>query len=418
MGVRYLHRLIQEDLERKMVFIGGPRQVGKTTLAKELGSQHYRFPLYLNWDEFGHRKQILQEKFTSIPDLVIFDEIHKYGDWKNYVKGKYDVYKEDFDILVTGSARLDIYRKGGDSLMGRYHYYRLHPFSVAEACAFSLEERGVDESTEEAYELVPGEKLVFAPSGYDSEGNIEDEKKLKLARVHFENLMRFGGFPEPFLAKDEKTHRRFVSSRVDRLVREDIRDVESLRDISALEVLVQLLPARVGSLLSINSLREDLKVAHKTMSHWMDILERFYYHYRIYPYNRSSKIKSLRKEPKLFLWDWSEVKDEGARFENCVGSHLLKLVHFLKDTQGYKVELHFLRDIEGREVDFLVTHDGEPWFAVEVKRSDKSVSKALKYFKKRLEIPYCFQVVEEEDVDFLQDGVRVMSAEKFLLGLV
>lgn len=387
---RYLQKNVIADLSEKMVFVGGPRQVGKTTLAREIGASAYENCEYLNWDNRDHRRNITKERFSPAPGLHIFDEIHKFRQWKNLIKGVYDTRSEGFDILVTGSARLDIYRRGGDSLMGRYHHYRLHPFSVAEAMG------------RENF-LVPGEEC-----------NIELAVE---ARSVFEQLLTFGGFPEPFLKGDARSLRRWHNQRVERLVKEDIRDIENLRDISALQMLMELLSKRVASLLSLNSLREDLSVAHKTITHWMDILEEFYYHFRIFPFN-SSKIRSLRKEPKLYLWDWSEVSDLGARLENVVASHLLKMTHYLYDTEGYKVELFFLRDTDGREVDFLVTIEGAPWFAVEVKAAYTAVSKNLHYFRTRLDIPFCFQVVGEKGIDFVQNGVRVTSVENLLGALV
>ena len=233
----------------------------------------------------------------------------------------------------------------------------------------------------------------------------------------FNDLFRFGGFPEPFLAKNKRTLRRFHNERLDRLVREDIRDIESVRDLSALQILVEILPQKVGSLLSLNSLRVDLQVTHKTVSLWMDILERFYYHFRIHPFTANT-IKSLRKEPKMYLWDWSQLEDEAVRLENILASHLLKLVHFLNDLEGYKAELYFLRDIQAREVDFLIAVDKKPWFAVEVKPSTGKISTHLKYFKKKLDILFSYQVIRESGVDFMQEGVRVMSADRFLSGLV
>jgi len=387
---RYLDRLVTADLKDKMVFIGGPRQVGKTTFAMDTGLLQYKKCAYLNWDSREDRQNILASRFDASAELLIFDEIHKYKQWKNYVKGVYDSYKDRFNLLITGSARLDIYRKGGDSLMGRYHYYRLHPFSLAEALQI------------ENNHTVPGE-LQFPI--------------LEGSRDIFAQLLKYGGFPEPFLKKDERALRRWHNQRIDRLVKEDIRDTENIHDLSALQVLVELLRVRVGSLLSLNGLREDLNVAHKTVSQWMDVLERFYYHFRLYPF-ASTKIKSLRKEPKLYLWDWSEVSNEAARLENIVASHLLKLCHFLYDAHGYKADLYYLRDMEGREVDFLVTMDDKPWFAVEVKTSDLAVSKHLRYFAQRLEITSCYQVVEVADVDFIKDGVRVISIDRFFGALV
>jgi len=389
---RYLEEVISEDLKEKMVFVAGPRQVGKTTLALSIGEKFYpeRY-IYLNWDNREDRKNILKSTFKADRNLIIFDEIHKYKNWKNYLKGEYDKNKDRFKMLVTGSARLEIYRRGGDSLLGRYYYYRLHPFSLNEI----LEKTG---------EIQTFKELKF----YDF--NLENKEK-------FAMLLKFGGFPEPLIKQSEKTLRRWHNQRVDRIIKEDIRDIENIRDLSALLVLVEIIPERVGSLLSLNSLREDLNVTHKTVSLWVEILERFYYHFRIYPF-MNRKIKSLRKEPKLYLWDWSELDDEGVKFENMIASHLLKFCQFLFDSQGLKANLWYLRDIEKREVDFLVTVDDKPWFCVEVKGSYNTIPSSLIYFQKRLNIPFTYLVIKEEDIDLLKDNIRVISASKFLTALV
>ncbi|MFH1895856.1 MAG: ATP-binding protein [bacterium] len=392
---RYLHQNIASDLADKMVFLAGPRQVGKTTLAQLIGQKEFKQYSYLNWDSREDRSNILNGKYRADAGLVIFDEIHKYSQWKNFVKGEYDKYKEHFKILVTGSARLNLYRRGGDSLMGRYHYYRLHPFSMAEAVDVSNNPK-------------PFGKLDFQQYS---------QIKRPSALAVFSALLDYGGFPEPFLKKDPRSLRRFHNQRLERLVKEDIRDLEPVGDISALQVLVEILPSKVGSLLSLNALREDFQVSHKTMTLWMNILERFYYHFRIYPF-AAKTINSLRKEPKMYLWDWSQISDRGARLENMAASHLLKLVHYLHDAEGYQAELYFLRDTAQREVDFLVTVGKKPWFAVEVKESQQEVSGHLKYFMAKLGIPFAYQVVGEAGVDFLKDKVRVISADKFLTGLV
>ena len=389
---RYLEKAISEDLKEKMVFIAGPRQVGKTTLAMEIGKT--LFPdryLYLNWDNREDRKVLLNSTFMANRDFLIFDEIHKYKKWKNYLKGVYDKHKDRFKIMVTGSARLDIYRKGGDSLLGRYRYYRLHPLSLKELYG---------EGTR--YSLF--KELKF----------LDSDKKTKRL---FSALFKFGSFPEVFVKQSEKDLRRWHNEKVDRLIREDIRDVENLRDLSSLQILVELLPDKVGSLFSLNSLREDLNVTHKTISSWVDILEKFYYHFRIYPF-RSTYIKSLRKEPKLYLWDWSEVKDENARFENMIASHLLKFSHFLFDAEGYKAKLYYVRDTESREVDFLITIDNKPWFCVEAKNTFKDIAPSLKYFGRKIKIPFMYQVVKEENIDHVKDNIRIVSADKFLTALV
>lgn len=389
---RYLEKYILDDLKEKMVFICGPRQVGKTTLAKKIGDNFYssRYE-YLNWDNRNDRKAILSGTFRADRELFIFDEIHKYRNWKNYLKGEYDKYKERFRILVTGSARLDIYRKGGDSLLGRYRPYRLHPLSLHEVSGRQIKS-------------APLEELVF----------LGDNKKDKEV---FSALFKFGGFPELFMKRSEKESRRWHNERVDRLIKEDIRDIENIRDLSALQVLVELLPAKAGSLFSLNSLCQDLGVTHKTLSAWVEVLEKFYYHFRIYPF-QSTLIKSLIKEPKLYLWDWSELEDENARFENMIASHLLKFCAFLQDVEGYKARLYYVRDKEQREADFLVAIKDKPWFCVEAKASFRKAPAPLKYFGAKLKIPFLYEVVREEGADFLKDGIRVISASKFLTGLV
>ncbi len=386
---RYLEDYIKQDIKDKMAFISGPRQVGKTTLAKELGRKYFPDSYsYLNWDNRQDRKAILGGLFEPDKKLIIFDEVHKYKNWKNYLKGVFDKYRDRFSMVVTGSARLDLYRKGGDSLLGRYHPYRLHPLSVAE---------------------LSGNSVVLDPPG---------ELKFALAyKEELGRLLKYGGFPEVCLKHDERLLRRWHNERIDLLIKEDIRDIEVIKDISALQVLVDILPQKVGSLFSLNSLKEDLQVTHKTLASWVDIFEKFYYHYRIYPF-QSTRIKSLRKEPKLYLWDWSEVEDEHARFENLIASHLLKLCHFLFDVEGHRMQLYYLRDKEQREVDFLVCFGTKPWFCVEVKNTAREIPVGLKYFTARLNIPFSYVVVKEENVDFLKDSIRIISASKFLGGLV
>ncbi|MDP2933405.1 MAG: AAA family ATPase, partial [bacterium] len=273
MQKRYLSEAITADLKEKMVFLGGPRQVGKTTFGRKTIAAHYRQPAYFNWDYRPDRQDILNFTWPAEADLLFFDEIHKYKKWKNLVKGLYDKHRDDFDILVTGSARLDLYRRGGDSLQGRYHYYRLHPFSLAEASGRSGQQK-------------PGSPLTFSP-------NKSDVNILK-------QLLAFGGFPEPFIAQNEKRLRRWRNERLERLFREDIRDTEIIRDLSSMELLADLLPTKAAGQLSINTLREDLEVSHKAVKRWLDLLERFYYHFRIYPF-AGRKIRSLKKEPKLYL---------------------------------------------------------------------------------------------------------------------
>jgi hypothetical protein len=386
---RYLTSPIVGDLKKKMVFIGGPRQIGKTTLAKTLIGSHFKETAYFNWDNKQQRRQLMSSQWPGGAELIILDEIHKFKGWKRFVKGQYDTLKDKFKFLVTGSARLDIYRKGGDSLQGRYHYYRLHPFSLAEV---------LNRKTR----LEPFKEIPIGPAHPGNELAV---------------LEKFGGFPEPLLSQEERTLRRWHNERNERLFREDIRDVEMIRDIGNMKLLGDMLPSKVGSLLSVNAIREDLEVSHRAASHWLDILESFYYHFRIYPFARGA-FRSLKKEPKLYLWDWSELSNEAARFENLVASHLLKLVHWLQDHEGYKARLCFLRDSAQREVDFLVTINEKPWFAVEVKTQDEEVSPNFRYFLERLKVPFAYQVLKKRGIDKLTAGVRVISADKLLAALL
>lgn len=386
---RYLTPYIVEDLNEKMVFVGGPRQVGKTTFATGIVSAFFKKSAYFNWDNKIDRKKIMNSDWPGDAEILILDEIHKHRKWKNLVKGEYDKLKETYKFLVTGSARLDVYRKGGDSLQGRYHYYRMHPFSVAELA-----------NKKNTFDIL-GE-LPLEDNEYNDE---------------LDALFQFGGFPEPQVKQNTRFLRRWHNEKVERLFREDIQNMEQVRDINSMKLLSDILPERVSSLLSVNSIREDLEVSHKAVSNWLDILESLYYHFRLYPYMLKT-IRSLKKEPKLFLWDWSEVEEPGSRFENLVASHLLKWVHFLHDYEGYKVELYFLRNVDKKEVDFLVVADKKPWFAVEVKMNDTNVSPSLFYFKERMEIPYLFQVVKKPGVDRLYNGIRVISASRFLSALI
>ncbi|MEK7269549.1 MAG: AAA family ATPase [Planctomycetota bacterium] len=387
---RYLSPSVAEDLKAKMVFLAGPRQVGKTTLARErlLASGG---GTYLTWDRREDRAAIRKAEWPAGEALVVLDEIHKWRDWKRWIKGEFDKHRGRLEFLVTGSARLDVYRKGGDSLQGRYHHYRLHPFTCAEI------DRGA-----KAEPPRPGEPLRFRSDA------LQDT---------VDALVRFGGFPEPFLARSERALRRWQKERMDRFFREDVRDLEAIRDLSSMEILADLIEKRVALPLSANALREDLEASHRAVSHWIDILDRLYFLFRVRPF-ASKAIRSLKKMPKAYLWDLSLVSDPGARFENLVALHLLKLCHLLEDRDGFRAELFYLRDPDGREVDFLVACDRKPWFAVEAKLSDDAVSPALFHYRDRLKIPFGYQVVLDGRRDYEKDGVRCLPARTFFSGLV
>jgi len=362
---RILKNKITKDLESKMVLIGGPRQVGKTTLAQSFITKPEQ---YLNWDDLNDRSILKKHQINSNLKIVILDEIHKYVKWRTLLKGLYDKYGDILKILVTGSAKLDHFRKGGDSLFGRFFYYRLHPLTLGE----------VD-------------------STYSNQT--------------IEKLLNFGGFPEPYIKEDKIFHRRWQRERLSRVVYQDLNDLSQVKEISLIELLVDALPTRVGSMLSIKSLQEDLEVSPNTVSNWIELLEKVYYCYRISPYG-APKIKSIKKMQKLYLWDWSEIKDIGSKVENFVASHLLKYCHYLEDVEGAKMELRYIRDIQGREVDFVVLRDGEPMFAVECKSGDSSVSKSVYYFRDRLNIPKFYQVHFKEKT-FSDGNITVLPFSDF-----
>jgi len=372
MKPRYIREHVELDLAEKMVFVGGPRQVGKTTFALSLLGEHQdeSSPAYLSWDVLADREEILAERIPGGQKRIVFDEIHKYARWRNLIKGIYDKNKSAVSFIVTGSARLDYYRKGGDSLQGRYHYYRLHPFSVME------------------HESDPDKRLV-------------------------EHLLRFGGFPEPFLKGNTRFHRRWMREHSARVLHEDLRDLENVREVSMLELLLAHLPACVGSPLSVASLSRLLQVAHESVERWLSIFERLYVCYRIPPFG-AKKIRAVRKEKKLYFWDWSRVEDPGPRFENMVAGHLLKYCHHLEDTEGYGMELRFIRDTDKREVDFVVLRDGHPEFAVECKSGERGASPACNYFRERTDIPRFYQVhLGKKDHGNATTGTRVMPFATF-----
>ena len=364
---RYLESYVIEDLNRKMVFVGGPRQVGKTTLSLNIAPDGHR---YLNWDDLEDREFVLREKFP-VESFVIFDEIHKFGNWRNYIKGFHDKNFNEKKTLVTGSAKLDYYRHSGDSLQGRYHYYRLHPLTV-------------------------------------------DELDIR-SQTDFESLLTLGGFPEPFLSGSKKQARRWMREFRSRVVNEDIRDLELTQKLSSMESLLLRLPQLVGSPLSINALREGLNCAHKTVASWLEIFERMYLIYRLSPLG-SPKIRAVRKEQKHYHYNWAEVEDQGARFENLIASHILKWVHFIQDWEGRDVDLVYFRDIDGREVDFIITENKQPICAIECKLRFRGVSKNLKYFKSKFPECDAVQVHQFDPQEFItKDGIHVISWSRLLL---
>ena len=363
---RALEKQIRLDLKEKMVFLSGPRQSGKTTLAKSFLKKEG--DSYFTWDDLEDRKIILKEQLPTSSKLIILDEIHKYKRWRGMLKGFYDKRKDNISIIVTGSAKLDYYRKGGDSLQGRYHHLRLYPFSFKEV---------------------------------SNQGG------------EFKDLFELSGFPEPFISGSKAKAKRWSNQYKERVLYEDLRDLEQVKEINLLELLTLRLPELVGSPLSVNSLREDLSVSHQTISRYVDILERLYFLFRIYPF-QSKYINAIKKEPKHYHFDWTTIDDPAARFENLIGFHLLKETHFLKDITGKNRDLFYFRDIDLREVDFVVTENNKPILFVECKLSDTGVDKNLRYLKTKFPDVGAVQVVNANSVDFInKDGIRVCSGDIF-----
>jgi predicted AAA+ superfamily ATPase len=369
---RYLETQVRKDLGRKMVFVAGPRQCGKTTLAKSILSRNKGH--YLNWDDPHDRDSILRHEFPSGKGLIVFDELHKYARWRNMLKGLFDKRRDELRILVTGSARLDYYRRGGDSLQGRYHLLRMHPLSIAE---------------------------------------LDDKTPATLG-----DLLRLGGFPEPYLSGSEQESRRWSREYRSRLVHEDLQTLETVSEVSLVERLVMRLPDCVGSPLSINSLREDMEVSHPTLSRWVGILENLYCIFRVYPFG-SPRIRAVKKEAKHYHLDWTAVQNPGPRFENLVACHLLKWCHWIEDTEGHDMELRYFRDNEKREVDFVVVRNRKPVWFIECKYGDRDLSPSLRYLARKHPEAKAVQLCFEADSDVTNaEGIRICNAAHFLRDLI
>lgn len=358
--------------------------IAKNTINK---SEYYK---YLNWDNIDNRKIILSNNTEIVSGLpintiagvrpfIIFDEIHKYKNWKTLLKGFVDEYKQASHIIVTGSAKLDVYRKGGDSLMGRYFLYRICPLSIAEIVRPSY-----------------SHNLISAPT--------------KVSNEAIESLMEFGGFPESFIKQDKRFHSRWQNMRFQQLIREDIMDLAKIHELAHLEVLADLLKYQAGQLVSYTNLANKVRVNDTTIRRWISTLESFYYCFLLKPWS-NNVARSLLKDPKIYLMDWSVIEDRGSRLENFVACHLYKAVNFWNDAGFGKYDLFFLRDKEKREVDFLITENNKPWIMLEVKTSDNySLSKNLLHFQKQVNAKYVFQLCA--DLPYIEQDFREIISPK------
>ncbi len=371
--------------EKSMIFIAGPRQAGKTTLSK-LIARSYTNNYYFNWDIAEHRALFfsnpaffegIRRKDTSTP-LIILDEIHKYKDWKNYLKGIYDQFHDSYKFLISGSGRLDIYQKGGDSLAGRYYMFHLFPFTIAEI----------------------GNRNISIEAFLKNPLHISMEQAKKNKEI-WNTLSGLSGFPEPYLSGKAATYRRWSNTYSHQLIREDIRDIVDIKSITDVETLYLLLPSKIGSPLSVQSLANDLKVSYNTVRNWLEVFERFFLVFSISTWTEKIT-RAIQKERKVYLWDTPRIKESSARFENMVALELYRAVTLWNDMGYGNFSLHFIKNKEKQEVDFLLANNREPILLIEAKMTDEQPAKSLLIFQRALNVP-AIQLTGEGD------GYRLMS---------
>lgn len=373
--------------DKSMVFLAGPRQTGKTTLAQII-SRPFTNSVYFNWDIAEHRIRLIENptffeaverRDSSIP-LIVFDEIHKYKNWKNYLKGVYDQFHDSYKFLVSGSGRLDIYQKGGDSLAGRYLLFHLWPFTVAELGKSHIK---IDEFLKNPLEI-----------------NMKQKDKLKAIWLR---LSRFSGFPEPYLSGRTTTYNRWSNIYSQQLIREDIRDMTGIKSVSNMETLYLLLPSRVGSPLSIPSLANDLHISYNSVHSWLSAFERFFLVFSISPWTRKIA-RAIQKERKFYLWDIPRVKNPSVRFENMVAIELWRAVTAWNNMGYGHFSLHFIKNKEQQEVDFLIANGNEPFLLIEAKLSETEPSSPLKKFQSALGIPAVQLINKGEGYRIISNG--------------
>ncbi|MFQ5501910.1 MAG: ATP-binding protein [Phycisphaerae bacterium] len=397
---RIYDALLSEHLanHRQMAFVSGPRQVGKTTTCRNHAAG------LINWDNLDDRERILAgpaglikylalDRLSKTTPVALLDELHKFPRWKQFLKGFFDTYAHQVRLIVTGSSRLDTYCRVGDSLMGRYLLYRMHPFSVAET----------------VHQNIPDSKhIIRAPR--------------RPKALEFDALWDHGGYPEPFLKRDKRFSRRWQGLRTQQLVREDVRDLTQIQHIDQLAMLINILGDRSSDQLVYSNLARDVRASVDTIRRWIDTLNSLHHGFLVRPWFKNIS-RSLRKEPKWFLRDWANIGDDGKKSESFVGCHLLKAVEGWSDMGLGKFQLAYLRDKGQREVDFVVIRDGKPWILIEVKYREESMDGQLKFYQNQTGAPFAFQVVVDADyVDadcFTKPrGPIVVPAKTFLSQLI
>lgn len=387
--------------DHKMVFISGPRQSGKTTLAKEIIGLDFTNLCHFNYDYLENKAKLIQEPYffqqmnrqDNTTPLVIFDEIHKYKDWKNYLKGVFDQFQGQYKFLISGSGRLDTYQKGGDSLAGRYFLLRLWPFTLGEL--------GNDHFSPETF--------------FKNPIQIPDFSKSQKQQQIWNDLANYSGFPEPFLNKDPLFVRRWTNTYQKQLIYEDIRDLAQVRQAENMALLFSLIPSKIGSTLSLNQLALDLKISFQTVSSWLQLFEKFFLCFSVTPWTKKIS-RAIVKERKIYLTNSTLIKNEGSRLENMAALELYRAITMWSDLGYGNFSLHFIRNKQKEEVDFVIARDNEPLFLVEVKSSELEISKSLKKFQSLLGVP-AIQLVNIPETARLGDNILVTSIVNWIAQL-
>ena len=373
---RYLDDLVMQDLATKMVVLTGPRQVGKTTLARQLMTS-FDSAQYLNWDVLQDRTVLQRQSWNPRAKLLVMDEIHKMREWKGWLKGVVDGRVSGQALLVTGSARMDTFRQGGDSLAGRYFAFRLHPFSIREWC---------------------------------------DQRHIPAADA-LDHLLARGGFPEPCLAVDAVQADRWRAQYFTDLIREDVLEFSRVHEINTMRLFVELLRERVGSPLSLASIARDLAVSPATLKRYLDILQALFIVFTVQPWHHNVA-RSLLQSPKVYFFDTGLVNgDNGVRLENAVAGMLLKHAHFLHDSAGREIGLHYIRTKDGAEVDFALSEKGEVTQMIECKLGDNKPHRGLVRFAEQFAKAEAVQIVYNLRQEEHRNGIRITDAAEWLQGL-
>ncbi len=400
---------------RHMVFLAGPRQVGKTMLAKNWLEKKGCSSLYFNWDDISTRQAFVNNsRFFESParslgirdPWIVFDEIHKRSRWRDILKGAYDVFGEEFRFLVTGSARLDLFRRSGDSLAGRYNLFHMMPLSIAET--INLQKGPFFLAEESLAQLIKSfEEQISRPVS----SSVEET---------YQHLWRYGPFPEPFLKQNERFSRKWHQDYLSLVAGEELKGISKVVEIDKVENLLFLMPSRIMAPLSMANLARELEVAHTTVKVWLEQLRRLYLLFPVTPWAKRVA-RSLRREKKWYFLDWYYVTEESGRLENMVATYLYRACLALTDMGYGNYRLHYLRTLDKQEIDFIVEADNKPILAVEVKLNEIQLSRTLqnrqKWFPGTPTLGV--QVVNRREVlQKYPDNTWVISAERFLSILI